>query len=517
MPTIRTILPQNTNEVPVLRVAAYCRVSSDSEDQQHSFGAQTEYYTKLIGENPLWTLADIYADEGITGTSMKRRDEFKRMIADCKKGKIDRILTKSVSRFARNTVDCLETVRLLSGLGISILFEKEQIDTAKMSSEVILAFMSTQAQDESASISGNMLWSYEKRMKNGTFLGCKAPFGYRLEKGALVIYEEEAETVRWIFRQYLSGQGARAIADALNSKGQNAGNKTGIWRVFTVQHILKNERYMGDALLQKTCTTTADGISHKKVNNKGTHTQYYVENSHPAIIPREEFLAVQAALEKYRQRKSKAGNKYAGLIKCSACGCSFTRLTTGYWVCGSRKRLGFACPNISVDERSLSLAIERALRTIRDNPELIGETVNYLDRLQQTASGSRQKISAIDRSIAETSSQLMVLTELQTQGILDPADFADQNRCLTERILRLRSDRRAILRTSDDEAIDQLEELQEAVEDILKDMQNGNYETLKTVIDRILVTSETTLEIHLHGGLLLPESLPIIKRRCQRE
>ena len=162
MPTVRTILPQQkSTEVPLLRVAAYCRVSSDSDDQMHSFGVQTEYYKKLIGENPLWTLADIYADEGITGTSMKKRDEFNRMIADCKRGKIDRILTKSVSRFARNTVDCLETVRLLSGLGVSILFEKEQIDTAKMSSEVILGMMSTQAQDESASISGNMLWSYE--------------------------------------------------------------------------------------------------------------------------------------------------------------------------------------------------------------------------------------------------------------------------------------------------------------------------------------------------------------------
>lgn len=142
MPNIRTILPQKKeDDLPILRVAAYCRVSSDSDDQLHSFAAQTEYYTKLIGENSHWTLADIYADEGITGTSMRRRDEFKRMIADCKKGKIDRILTKSVSRFARNTVDCLDTVRLLSSLGISVLFEKEQLDTAKMSSEVLLAFI----------------------------------------------------------------------------------------------------------------------------------------------------------------------------------------------------------------------------------------------------------------------------------------------------------------------------------------------------------------------------------------
>lgn len=514
MPTIRTILPQKNSEVPILRVAAYCRVSSDSDDQLHSFGAQTEYYTKMIGENPLWTLADIYADEGITGTCMKKRDEFNRMIADCKRGKIDRILTKSVSRFARNTVDCLDTVRLLSSLGISVLFEKEQLDTAKMSGEVILGMMGTQAQDESTSISGNMLWSYEKRMKDGSFLGCKAPYGYHLINGSLVINETEAETVRWIFRQYLSGQGARAIADALNAQGQATGDPSGIWRVFTVQHILKNERYIGDALLQK--TYTVEGLTHKKINNKGEKAQYYVENSHPAIISRKDFCAVQDALAKYHRSKRTANKKYAGLIKCPACGCSFTRLNTGFWVCGSRKRLGYKCPPISVDECSLSLAIERALRTLEENPALIGDTVRRLDRLRQTKSGNQQKIAAIDRSIAETNSQLMVLTGLQAQGILDAADFVDQNRGLSERISRLRSERSALLKSGNDESIEMLEELQEAVGNVRQDLRNGEYDTLKTVIDQIRVTGNETLEIHMHGGLVLPEALPIIKRRCQR-
>ena len=515
MPTIRTILPQVKNsEVPLLRVAAYCRVSSDSDDQLHSFGVQTDYYTKLIDENPLWTLVDIYADEGITGTSMKKRDDFNRMIADCKKGKIDRILTKSVSRFARNTVDCLETVRLLSGLGISILFEKEQIDTANMSSEVMLSFMSTQAQDESVSISGNMLWSYEKRMKNGSFLGCKAPYGYRLINGHLVIHDKEADTVRWIFRQYLSGHGASSIADALNARDMVEENRSAPWRVFTVQHILKNERYMGDALLQK--TMTIGGVAHKKVNNKGEQTQYYVENSHPAIVSREDFMAVQDALKKYQQGKRRPNRKYAGLLKCPACGCAFTRLNTGYWVCGSRKRLGYDCPRISIDEDSLSLAIDRVLRTIDENPVLIGETVKYLDRLQQVSSKSQEKIKEIDRSIAETNAQLMVLMSLQTQGILDAADFVDQNRGLTEQISRLRSERRALLQAGDDETIDQLEDLQEAAGDVRKDLQNCEYDMLKTVIDYILVTGNEALEIHLRGGLVLPEGLPIIKRRCQR-
>ena len=177
MPTVKTLLPQKQAEECLIRVAAYCRVSSDSTEQKDSFSAQVEYYTGLIGGNPCWKLVDIYADEGVTGMSMKKRDDFNRMIADCQRGKIDRIITKSVSRFARNTVECLDMVRKLSQLGISILFEKEQIDTSKMSSEFLLALAGVQAQDESVSISGNMRWSCEKRIRNGDLVG-SAAFGY---------------------------------------------------------------------------------------------------------------------------------------------------------------------------------------------------------------------------------------------------------------------------------------------------------------------------------------------------
>ena len=225
---------------------------------------------------------------------------------------------------------------------------------------------------------------------------------------------------------------------------------------------------------------------------------------------------MQEALKKYQQGKRRPNRKYAGLLKCPACGCAFTRLNTGYWVCGSRKRLGYDCPRISIDEDSLSLAIDRVLRTIDENPVLIGETVKYLDRLQQVSSKSQEKIKEIDRSIAETNAQLMMLTSLQAQGILDAADFVDQNRGLTEQISRLRCERRALLQAGDDETIDQLEDLQEAVGDVRKDLQNGEYDILKTVIDHILVTGNEALEIHLRGGLVLPEGLPIIKRRCQR-
>lgn len=186
-----------------LSVAAYCRVSSNSEDQLNSYRAQVGYYTRLISQNPEWQLADIYADEGITGTSMEKRDEFNRMIADCRAGSIDRILVKSVSRFARNTTELIETTRELQELGVVVIFEEQEIDTSQMHSEMQLALHAMAAQEESRSISDNMKWSYQKRMESGTFIGCSAPYGYRLKNGTLEIVTEEAKVIRMIYQLYL--------------------------------------------------------------------------------------------------------------------------------------------------------------------------------------------------------------------------------------------------------------------------------------------------------------------------
>ena len=221
--TIITIEPSAVQKK--IRVAAYCRVSSSSEDQLHSFATQVQYYTKYINSNDKMELVDIYADEGLTGTKTEHRDEFNRMIADCRKGKIDRVLTKSLSRFARNTADALMYARLLRENGVSILFEKENIDTAYMSSELLLALSGAQAQEESISISKNMRWSIERRMKNGTFLAGSTPYGYKIENGEFVIVEEEAEIVRLIFKSYLSGIGKKEIVDMLCS--QNAPKRFG--------------------------------------------------------------------------------------------------------------------------------------------------------------------------------------------------------------------------------------------------------------------------------------------------
>lgn len=239
--------PQNVR----LRVAAYTRVSSDSEDQLNSFAAQNRYYTELISSKAEWRMVDIYADEGITGTSVAKRDDFQRMMADCRRGLIDQILVKSISRFARNTKDCLQNIRELKELGVNVRFEREGIDTVNVSSELITAIYAAFAQKESESISGNRQWGYQRSMEQGTFNTYHAPVGFTLTGGNLQINQAEAPTIQRIFTEYLSGSNSREIAAALN-KEKTLGRH---WRREAIDYILQNERYAGNALLQKRYTT----------------------------------------------------------------------------------------------------------------------------------------------------------------------------------------------------------------------------------------------------------------------
>lgn len=225
-----------------LRVAAYTRVSSDSDDQLNSFAAQNRYYAELISGKAEWRMVDIYADEGITGTSAAKREDFQRMMADCRRGLIDQILVKSISRFARNTKDCLEAVRELKELGVNVRFEREGIDTANVSSELITAIYAAFAQKESESISGNMRWSYQRRMEAGTFLPPSAPYGYRIINKEIEIDPEQAVTIRKIFQWHLDGNSKERIARRLNEVGILSGqNKE--WGRGAIHYILTNERY----------------------------------------------------------------------------------------------------------------------------------------------------------------------------------------------------------------------------------------------------------------------------------
>ena len=241
-------IPANVPEEEiVLRVAAYCRVSTDSDDQINSFTAQNSHYMEMITAHDRWELVDIYADEGITGTSAKKRKDFQRLLADCRNGRIDKVLVKSISRFARNTTECLEAVRELKSLGISIFFEEHNIDTKMVSSEMLTAVIASCAQAESESISRNMRWSVQKRMESGTFNTCRAATGFRLSEDGLRIAPEEAPVIYGIFADYLQGKNSREIAERLNA--ENALGR--VWNRQTIDYMLKNERYAGNALLNR--------------------------------------------------------------------------------------------------------------------------------------------------------------------------------------------------------------------------------------------------------------------------
>jgi len=275
-----------------LRVAAYCRVSTDNEEQINSYNAQKNYYTQRIEENPEWEMAGIFADEDISGTSLKKRNEFNKMIAACKRGRIDMILTKSSSRFARNTVDCLNTVRKLKAEGIGVIFEKENINTMTQTSEFMITLFSAFSQAESESLSKNVSWGMQKSMEAGKVNFQFAHLlGYcRGADGQPEIIPEEAETVRRICRRYLEGAAITQIANELNADKISTPSGKGKWSMQMVRSILANEKYCGDALLQKTFIT--DCISKKVKKNNGEKPMYYVEKNHPAIVPREIFQRV---------------------------------------------------------------------------------------------------------------------------------------------------------------------------------------------------------------------------------
>ena len=291
-----TEIKAEKKETKVQRLAAYCRVSSNSEDQLHSFAAQLRYYTNYEKQHPDVKLVGIYADEGLSGTSMKKRAEMNRLIQDCEQGKIDRIIVKSISRFARNTQDLLQTLRLLKTNGVTVFFEEQGIDTAQLNSELFLTFPGMIAQQESESISGNMRWSYKKRMESGEFNTCSPAYGFDLVDGKLVVNQSEAAVIRRIFDMYLQGIGKERIADILNEEGVPKKRDTKRWNQRMISYILINERYMGDALLQKFYTT--DTLPYKKRPNKGEKTKYYVEDAGPAIVSKEVFEAAKALSQK---------------------------------------------------------------------------------------------------------------------------------------------------------------------------------------------------------------------------
>lgn len=369
-------------------MAAYCRVSTDQLEQLSSYEAQVAYYTAFITNHPDYEMAGIYADEGISGTNTKKREQFNKMIEDCKAGKIDVIITKSISRFARNTLDCLNYVRMLKEQGIGVIFEKENINTLDSKGEVLLSILSSLAQDESRSISENCTWGIRRRFEQGKVTVNHTKFmGYdKDEEGNLVINEKQAKIVRRIYKDYLDGKGPNRIARELEEEGVPNWNGKAKWYESSIRKMLSNEKYKGDALLQK--TYTVDFLTKKRVENNGEVPQYYVEESHPAIIDKEMWEAVQLEMERRRAFAEKYSiskldyatveNPFAGRVICGHCGSSFgrkvwnstdERLRRTIWRCNKKYVMKGekGCENKHIDDRVLYQAFINTFNAMIEN------------------------------------------------------------------------------------------------------------------------------------------------------
>lgn len=491
----------------MLRVAAYARVSSASDDQLNSFAAQNKYYTSLISGKENWTMVDIYADEGITGTSIEKREDFKRMLSDCRKGKIDRVLVKSISRFARNTKECLEAIRELKTMGVSIYFEKENIDTATMSGEMMTALFASFAQAESESISGNMRWSYQKRMQEGSFNTCRAPYGYRLENGTLVIHEDEAKIVRYIFEEYLQGGQTRAIAKQLAL--YDSGGK--VWNHKSVEYILRNERYAGNALLQK--RYSSDTLPRKMLYNEGERAMYFVCGSHEPIITQEVFDRAQA-LRQSRVREAALVRNPKPLSRVMFCGCCGKMLRPKpingktYMVCRTHEKDRSLCPIPEMPEAEIMEAFLRVYHKLKKHEDLIlGKMLTNLQTIRSRRMLWSLDVIELNKRISELTSQNQLLAALKQQGLVDPGIFISQTNALTEQLRTAKLEKERLLDTEQDEAIASTKALMEVLESGPDFLADFDEELFGELIDKIIVESNTCLRFRLKNGLELTETI----------
>lgn len=510
MAQVQIIQPYQPQSDVLEKVAAYCRVSTDSKDQLNSYRTQIGYYTNFIAQHPGWELVDIYADEGISGTSLEKRDEFKRMLQDCRAGKIQRILVKSVSRFARNTLELIETTRELKDLGVVVVFEEQGIDTAQMLGEMQLTLLAMAAQEESTSISKNMKWSIQKRMDAGTYLGNTAPYGYRLEKGQLKIEETEAAVVRRIFERRLSGMGQVAITQELNRQGiQPRDGKP--WTVYRVRYILSNERYIGDSLFQK--KYIADPLSHKSVRNHGERDQYYIHNTHEGIISRETFQKVQESFQSRTSPQKKKPHLFVHRIQCPQCGCHYRYIRSSgksYWGHASQSDIEPPCKDIRLSEESIKAAFVNLvgkLYTYGDS--LLSPTLSLLEEIAARQEQGNAKLVELDAALADLNEKAHTLQRLHNKGFIEDADFREQSDALASHRRKLSDQRtQAIHGSKALETLDKLRDLQRQLESLPEIPWEFDMDLFDQLVEKIVPISNTELLFKLKCGLELKEVLP---------
>lgn len=502
-------IPPVTQTSNALRVAAYARVSSDSSDQLESYAAQVQHYEQLIANHRGWELVDIYADEGLTGTRADIREEFQRLLKDCRKGRIDKVLTKSISRFARNTRDTLTSIRELKALGVEVFFEKERIDTGSVTSEMLISFYGAAAQEESLSISGNMRRSYQWRMKRGEFLTCSAPYGYILVGSShLIINEAEAVVVRRIFDEFLAGIGMSEIAGCLSD--ESVPKDGGHWTQRSIHVILKNEKYAGNTIVQKTYTTNL--FPFQRVCNNGERTMYHIVNSHPAIISKETYDRVLDLMRRRRINTPRGQYPFSLKIYCGNCGASFKRRITNekaYWGCRAHDKNKDHCPIERIPECILEQAFIRLHHKLRVyGHEILAPMLEQLTTLSQRAAIHHERVAEIDNEILNIGRQSMLLHRLYGAGHMDAVHYYGQAQGLNNNVNILRRERRQIIENeSCDESLEQTAALIDILRDSPERLDSFGPELFKSIVSRVIIPEQHQAKFVLINGLEVMEQL----------
>ena len=523
---------ESVREIRKLRVAAYCRVSTELEQQQSSYDIQIEYYTRHIMQNPNWIFAGVFADDGRSATNTFRRDDFNQLMDQCLKGKVDMVITKSISRFARNTVDCISWVRKLKEKNVAVYFEKENLNTLDDSTEMILTILSSQAQEESRAISTNVKWGYARKFEKGESTRQRS-YGFRkAPTGEMCIVEEEAAVIRNMARWFLDGDSLERIKHRLEDAGieTTTGKKT--WSTGTIYNILTNEKIMGDVLLQK--TFTADYLTKRRVKNSGQQKQYYVKNHHEAIIPKtvyykiQEEIARRSSLKKDGTRKGKTAqgvysSKYAltGIMVCNECGAHYRRTT---WAKNGKKVIVWRCIN----------RLEHGTKRCHESPTLKEEVIqeaimgklhslsidqeeeNFLNGVKEDILRAAKVVGGacteeeIDKTIEELRDQLMDYVGMAAREHGGENWYSDRMRKLGLQISELKRRRESI--REQEKIRDEYEYLDQEISRIIGETggaTGAEFDNIfiRQIVREIRVISKNKLQIQLRTGMVLDVNL----------
>lgn len=515
-----------------LRVAAYCRVSTNQKEQLTSYEIQKKHYEERIHSEPKWTLVGIFADKGITGTSLKHRDEFNKMIRLCKKGKIDMIITKSISRFARNTLDCIHLTRKLREINVDVYFEEQNLHSIDLSSEFYISIYGSVAQSESENISANVKWGKAQSAKNGNVsFHYKNFLGYRKgADGQPEIDPEQAEIVKLIYDRFLAGDSYNAIAKYLQSKGilTPAGKKA--WCETTIRSILSNERYKGDAIINKTYIT--DFLSKKSQVNNGERLKYYIENNHPAIIDAITFQKVQ---EERARRSSKLKTKQVGtkteqgkycgkyalteLLICGECGTPYRRCT---WTVKGEKKIVWRCINRldygkkychhspTIEESVLQEAIMNAiLKTAQENAELL-KTLKLQISMGLEAEETEDKSLDIQIRIAEIDTEFKKMLNAVSEGNIENFDEEHANELMSEKQkLTQQLEQCVNAKHKRESAKSRLDEIFTILDGLKNHPITYDDQIIRQILECVIVKSKEEIEVVFAGGLKVREQMAV--------